>query len=137
MATRTRSVRLGLGALVIVMASAGCATSDSPTTSEGGPDLDAAATSGGKFDQTWPKDYGRTTCGEWTNKMSQKQNFVAAADMLVGARAVDNADAGLPSDDLIKKFRDDITDACEADASQRLNGIAAATYLVDKATYKP
>jgi len=92
----------------------------------------------GKFDQTWKKSYGKTKCDEWLNDMTQRQNFIAAADMLVGSQEVDGG-TGLPSDSLIKRFRDDITSVCETDYgySQPLTDMAVFVYLTDKPTYKP
>ena len=92
----------------------------------------------GKFDQTWKKSYAKTKCDEWLNDMTQRQNFVGAADMLVGARKVDGGPT-LPSDSLIKRFRDEITSVCQTDYgySQPLSDMAIFVYLGEKATYKP
>jgi hypothetical protein len=32
-----------------------------------------------KYEQTWPKNYSSTTCGEWHSDMSAQQRFAAAA----------------------------------------------------------
>jgi len=106
--------------------------SHAPSPTPAGDDSSPA----GKFDQTWPKDYAHTTCREWLNKMSQHENFVAAAVMLVGARAVDDKDAGMPSDDMINEFRDGITTACVV-PSMKLSEVGAALYLTEKARFKP
>lgn len=39
----------------------------------------------GKFEQTWSASYGSTTCADWHERMTPKQRWVAAADMLVGS----------------------------------------------------
>lgn len=121
--------------LAVLTASCGTSTdeaSDGSDTSTTETDDSA----GGKFEQTWPKDYGRTTCREWNNEMSQNENFVAAADILVGSQGVDSDDAGLPDDELIEQFRDGITNAC-VEPSMKVNEIGALLYLTERATFKP
>jgi hypothetical protein len=144
MAIRSAFAALALASL------AACAGNSSTDAQERPSDVDsksvpssaADAPSGGdsspvgKYDQTWPKDYSHTTCREWLNKMSQHENFVAAADMLVGARSVDDKDAGLPSDELVDEFRDGVTTAC-VEPAMKLTDVAAALYLTEKARFKP
>lgn len=135
-------VTWAVAAVVLVGVLGGCSSgtdsdsgvgesSQSPDTESGQQQPD------GKFTQTWSKDYSRTTCQEWLASMSRNENFVAAADILVGARSVDDADAGIPEDNLIRQFSGDITDACSVAGDQKLNEIGAAVYLTEKVTFKP
>lgn len=43
-----------------------------------------AGCSGGAatYEQTWPKSYATTSCAEWNSKMSDRQQFAAAGDLL-------------------------------------------------------
>ncbi len=104
-------------------------TRETPTTS-------AARGTAGKFEQTWPKSYGETTCGEWESAMTVDQQRVAAADMLVGAQSRDGGNS-LPSDSLIEAFRRDISVACEAEATLTINEIAAGVYVIGRDQYRP
>lgn len=120
-----------------ILAFGGCASSgDAPSSSGDKAAPRATAKKPGKYDQTWPKPYGKTTCSQWTNKLDQHENFVAAADMLVGARSVDDEGAGLPDDDLVEEFRDAITTACVV-PSMVITDVAVGVYLTEKATFKP
>lgn len=88
-----------------------------------------------KFDQTWPKNYASTTCSEWNAQMDDHQQFVAAADMLVGARKLDGGKT-LPSDALIRNFQGGVTTACIID-TLALAEVGAALYLTEGPRYKP
>lgn len=107
---------------------AGC--SSSPST--------ASAVDDGKFTQTWPQDYSDTTCTDWGSAMTEKQQFVAAADMLASARSKDGADT-LPPDSLIDAFQGDVTEACSAGAAAgwALNEMGASLYLIGRDQYAP
>lgn len=103
-----------------------------PTTTEA-----SATTTTGKFTQTWKTGYGETTCADWHNVMLADQRRVAAADMLVGARATEGGDPDLPSDSLIAKFRDDISEGCEPVPTWSISDIAVAVYKIGRVTYSP
>lgn len=106
--------------------------SDGPTTASA-PKTHAV----GKYEQTWPHSYAKTTCGQFLAKMNAHQRFVAAADMLSGAR--DNGDGGhgVAPDKLIRKFIADVDDACGVTTSSKLADIAAGIYLTERAKYEP
>lgn len=82
-----------------------------------------------KYTQTWPKDYGDTTCAEWLSEMSPKQQFAGAADMLAGARSVDGG-SGLPPDSMINEFADGVTTVCVV-PDMALNEAAVGLYLTE------
>lgn len=68
--------------------------------------------------------------------MGSQQQFVAAADMLVGARSADGGD-GFPPDSLIRQFEADVDVACEPVATATIVDIATGIYLTGKAQYGP
>jgi len=90
-----------------------------------------------KFNQTWPTGYGQTTCQQWLAEMTSAQKFVAAADMLVGARSHDDENAGLPSDSLIRSFENDIGQGCEPIATMTISDAAVSIYLIGRDQYAP
>lgn len=94
---------------------------DDPVTSEAGP---------GKFDQTWPSAYSDTTCADWNGRMSSHERFVAAADMLTGARNKGDGGTGLPSDALIEEFEGGITNVC-VKPTMTLTDAAVGLYLTE------
>jgi hypothetical protein len=77
------------------------------------PTAAPATSTAGRFQQTWPTSYGKTTCQQWRNVMTGHQTFVASADMLVAARATVDKNAAMPDDGLIGQFEGEITTACE------------------------
>lgn len=114
-----------VGIVLAVLALSGCgggASSNSPSTS-------------GKFEQTWSKSYGSTTCSDFGGTMTADQRRVAAADMLTGAR---NQDGGktLPSDDLIRTFMGAIDNAC-VQPTMTITDVAVGVYLTDRARFQP
>ena len=82
-----------------------------------------------KYNQTWTKSYGLTICKDWNDEMTTSQQWVAAADMLTGARNKRDGGNGLPPDSLITRFQGAITEACSVDESQQLPEIAVGVYL--------
>jgi hypothetical protein len=91
----------------------------------------------GKFDQTWAKKIGDTTCGDWHSRMKQNERFVASADMLVSMQSADGGKEVLPEDSVITDFAANISTACEADAGQGITDIGATVYTVGRATFGP
>lgn len=91
----------------------------------------------GKFDQTWTKKIGNTTCGDWRGSMNQHEKFVAAADMLTSSRTADGGKEAVPPDSLINDFAAKISTACEPDAHQGVSDIAATVYIVARTKYGP
>ena len=77
----------------------------------------AAACGGGepestKYVQTWDKDYGDTSCDDFTQRMTERQAFVLAGDMLLRAQRVETPDAPVESDERIEAFATALTVAC-------------------------
>lgn len=97
----------------------------------------ASSPSPGKFDQTWAKKIGDTTCGDWHNTMIKHERFVAAADMLVSMQSADGGKDVLPEDSLINDFTTNISTACEADANQNVADIGATVYVIGRTTFGP
>lgn len=92
---------VGLFALGI----AGCAESGSS-----GSDNEPASVD--KYTQTWEKDYSETTCDDWNDLMSNKQQWAASADILSAARDKIDGGTGVAPDELIDEFQSGITNVC-------------------------
>jgi len=88
----------------------------------------------GKFEQTWKKNYTKTTCAEWTDSMNEHETFVAASDMLLDLRRADDPNSGLLPD-VINEFKQGITKACVGDLT--ISDVAVVVYTTDTATFKP
>ena len=69
--------------------------------------------------------------------MTDTQQWVAAADLLTGARKKWDGDEDLPADSLITRFQRNITEACSVDDDQQLPEIAVGAYLIDRDRYSP
>ena len=104
-----------------------------------GGDDSAPGTDDAKYTQTWSKDYKSTTCREWLQVMTPEQLFAGAADMLAGARNNGDGGSGLPTDVLIRSFRDDITTGCSTSVAADVSvaETAAGIYLIGRDTYRP
>jgi hypothetical protein len=92
-----------------------------------------------KYQQTWAKSYSSTTCTDWNSAMTTQQQFVAAADMLTGARNKDHS-TGVPPNLLVRNFQADITQACSVQGtadSLKLTEVGVSIYLLGDDTYKP
>src|SRR6476646_4219247 len=90
-----------------------------------------------KFNQTWTTNYGKTTCRQWFSVMTGHETFVAAADMLVNARATSNKNAAPPSDDLINSFKAEIDQACHRLETITIIDAAAGVYMGSDGRYAP
>lgn len=124
-------VTLGLLALWLVVTVAG-GGDDSGGESSAGSEPIAA----GKYDQTWPKSYSSTTCTEWGDEMTEHEQWVAAADMLTGARNKGDGGAGVAPDYLVDTFRGGIDTACVID-TMTLDEVGAGLYLTERARFAP
>lgn len=124
-AVRKSMCCLGLGIVLVTYASCGGST------------VTTAAPQSTKYNQTWTKSYGLTICRDWNAEMTDSQQWVAAADMLAGARAKWDDGESPPPDSLVTPFQADITKACSVDESQQLPEIAVGVYLVDRDRYSP
>jgi hypothetical protein len=116
---------LGLGLGLVICAACGgsiVTTSDPQST---------------RYNQTWTKSYGLTTCGDWNDEMTDSQQWVAAADILTGARKKWDGGEDPPTDPLVTRFQRDITDACSVDDAHQLPEIAVGTYLIGRDRYSP
>ena len=89
-----------------------------------------------KYAQTWPLDYGATRCGQWLSRMTEKQRWVAAADMLVSARKVDHDSTDMPADGLVTKFKNEVTQGCRGSTSPKITEVASMAYIIDRATFR-
>lgn len=102
----------------------------------------AACSSGGssdstdKYEQTWTKSYSSTTCAEWNEELTDRQQWAASADMLTGARNRGDGGTGLPSDALVDEFQGGVTTAC-AVPSMSLAEVGAGLYLTERERFRP
>jgi hypothetical protein len=103
----------------------------------GGSIVTTSAPQSTRYNQTWTKSYGLTTCGDWNDEMTDSQQWVAAADMLTGTRKKWDGGEGLPPDSLITRFQGDITEACSVDDNHQLPEIAVGIYLIGRDRYSP
>jgi hypothetical protein len=103
----------------------------------GGSIVSTPGSESNRYNQTWTKSYGLTTCGDWNDVMTDAQQWRAAVDMLTSARKKWDDDEGLPSDSLVTRFQGDITDACAVDNNHQLPEIAVGVYLTDRDRYSP
>jgi hypothetical protein len=99
----------------------------------------AACSSGGddKYDQSWPKSYGSTSCAEWQDEMSGQQRFVAAADMLVRGWRIDGVEDELPPDATVDRFAGAISQSCDGDRSLSISDAGGSVYLDDTQRFAP
>src|SRR5664279_1855421 len=111
---KARSIALPTAALALMLVTA-CGSHSAATTT---------TAQAGKFEQTWTRGYGQTTCSQWLSTMDAHQTFVAAADMLVNARGTQSKTADLPSDDVINSFKREIDTACEPIGSMTITDAA-------------
>jgi hypothetical protein len=117
---------------VLFVVVTGCGSTGSSGDNAGSDSSDPSS----KYEQTWTRPYGQTTCRQWLNRMSPGQRFAGAADMLTGARNKGDGGSGLPPDSLINQFKRDMDDAC-VNPSQKLTEIGAAVYLTGRSKYRP
>ena len=103
----------------------------------GGSIVTTAAPQSARYNQTWTKSYGLTTCGDWNDEMTDSEQWVAAADILTGARKKWDGGEDLPADSLITQFQREITAACSVDDDHQLPEIAVGTYLMSRDRYSP
>lgn len=128
-------------AVITLLAVMGCSAEESPDT-ESVPSAPSAkpaspSPSVGKYEQTWTKGYGKTTCKHWNNQMDEHQQFVAAADMLVNVQTVDDPDLDdMPSDAKIREFAGGITTACVV-PTYSIAEIAVGVYMTDQDLFAP
>lgn len=88
-----------------------------------------------KYTQTWAKPYSSTTCADYLNEMTSKQQWVAAADMLTSVRKVDGG-TRLPADGLVARFRSDVATGCQSESTAAIGDVAVVIYkLAD--SYQP
>lgn len=92
-----------------------------------------------RYRQTWGKAYSATTCTEWRDRMTSKQRFAAAADMLVGARKADGVAGGdaLPDDPVIDRFVAAVSDVCSAAPTWSVAETGASVYATDRIRFGP
>lgn len=108
------------------------------TGSRAAPDDEADATPG-KYEQTWTAaSYGETRCTDWADEMTAHERWVAAADMLFGARRQDG-DEELPPHRLVDAFHDAIDEVCTNEGGElnlTISEVAAPLYVLS-ADFRP
>jgi hypothetical protein len=124
------AVRKSMACLGLVLGLAICAAC-------GGSIVTTSAPQSTTYNQTWTKSYGLTTCGDWNDAMTDSQQWLAAADILTGARKKWDGDEDRPADSLITRFQLDITEACSVDDNHQLPEIAVGMYLIGRDRYSP
>lgn len=110
--------KLIVATAAVALCLAGCTSS--PEVTESVPD---------KYEQTWPYSYSETTCAEWSSEMDNHQQFVAAADMLLGARSVDGSE-DMVSDGMIDDFSAGVSNVC-IEPSMSIADVAVGLYLTE------
>lgn len=98
-------------------------------------DKDPAQSEPDKYEQTWQPSYSDTSCTDWATKMSDEQQFAAAAEILVSAWAKIEGSSRFPSDSLIGLFQDAIDDSCVID-SMAITDASFAAYN-DSDVFRP
>jgi hypothetical protein len=116
-------MRALVGATAVLLALSACSSSTGSTDT-------------GKYDQTWPKSYGDTTCDEWSGEMTDAQQWTAAADMLTGARNKGDGGKGLPPDSLVDEFQGGVSTACVV-PSMTLTDVGVGLYLTERSRFQP
>ncbi|MCU1668057.1 MAG: hypothetical protein JWP40_984 [Blastococcus sp.] len=95
----------------------------------------SGASGSAKYDQTWTKSYGSTTCGEFKSRMSEHERFVMAADMIGSTAADRTGNKDLPPDSLVDNVVSQMSTACEADSSVAMTDIAVGLFMIDSSLY--
>lgn len=88
-----------------------------------------------KYTQTWSKSYDATSCLEWGTLMSQKEKWVASADMLSSLRKVDGLANPLPLDTLVDTFSEAIDTACAVE-DMKISEVAVGVYVSEELLFK-
>ncbi|MDO9485682.1 MAG: hypothetical protein Q7K25_06445 [Actinomycetota bacterium] len=92
--------------------------SDQPVTD---PEVD-------KYEQTWTTPYDQTPCGDYTLGMTEKERWVAAADMLLASRSDAGISDELPPDAMVDEFKASLALACSANEDVELAVAGAAVF---------
>lgn len=91
--------------------------------------LASAAVADDKYTQTWGTPYNKTTCSQFLHDMTEQQRWVMAADMLTGARNLDQK-TGLPSDSMVTEFEGGMETACVID-TMAMTDVGAGLYMTE------
>lgn len=135
-------VSIVLACLVAALASSSCTTSNSASVANSFPSKSVVLSSNGTarglggLPQTWPKDYGLTTCSDWLTKMDQSQRQATGADLLIQLRYVQGGVTKRPSDPLIASFGDNLSAACKSIPESAIIDEAGFVYLLATDTWK-
>ena len=111
-------------AAALLMVVSGC-SDDTLTTPEDSPT--ASSTTVGKYDQTWTRSYGSTTCQQYRTKMTRHQRFAFAAEIL---REL-NETADYPPDRTVRKFRTRLYVVCDAARKQTIPDMAVGIWTTE------
>lgn len=117
-----RTRRILLAAVLGLISLSACSASSGSTTDD-------------KYTQTWTTPYNETTCGDYRSKMTSKQRWVMAADVLASYRKVDGGNT-LPADTVVSRFEGDLATACEPEPSMKVTEVGVPIYKMDSA-YQP
>lgn len=123
-----RQLRLAVAAAAALWLLVGCSSGDA-----------SGSTDSSKYTQTWSKDYSATSCKDWNDRMTDHQQFAAAADMLSAARDKRDGGSGVAPDDLIEQFQTDVTAVCTTNVGSRedIAEVGASVYLSGRSHYRP
>lgn len=128
-------IALAVVAVVVAVFALASTTSKSGVSSSAPAPSRSTSSGNDKFTQTWPKSYGSTTCNDWLNTMTEKQKFVAAADLLTQARSNDGG-SGLPPDSMTATFASGITTVCVV-PTMTMPDAAAGLYVTERKRFAP
>ena len=87
----------------------------------------------GKYEQTWRKAYGNTTCRDFVRRMDDHERWVMAADMLFSAQRGDDPGAPLPPDRQVDTMEAAMREGCRGPGAElgiKVTEVAAALYVM-------
>jgi hypothetical protein len=123
--------RLAVTALGLVSAGlvTGCGSDAGKAHASNGSDMT-------RYIQTWGTDYAHTTCSQWGSRMTGRQRWTAAFELLRDSRNGDAAIAAMPADSLVGRFESDIDRRCGGASSTDIADVASAAYLAHRSDYR-
>jgi hypothetical protein len=89
----------------------------------------------GQYEQTWTLSYDKMTCAQWLGQMDAHQQYVAGADMLLGAARTKASNVGLPPDSYVRRFTQQLTTACTAEGTMTITDAGVALVMTDPTLY--
>lgn len=122
-------IRFLIAFVAVVVVLTGCGEDDSGS-GDGEQEL-------GKYEQTWDKSYGDTSCREWRKVMTDHERFAGSADMIISAWRVDGVEGQLPEDQMVESFAANLSVACEANGQLVASEVGATLYVTAKDQFGP